>query len=387
LSVSGVLDSPGHGYFNEDADLLRSTTRMFVEREILPQVETWEESGSFPRDLYAAAGAVGILGIGYPEDVGGTPTGLFGEIAVWEELARCGSGGVGAGLGSHNIALPPILLAATTEQQARFIPPVLRGERIAALGITEPDAGSDVAALRTTARRDGDAYIVNGAKTFITSGTRADQVTTAVRTGGEGHHGISLLVIEAGTPGFERSAPMRKMGWWASDTATLSFVDCRVPVANRIGAENAGFPMVMANFERERLQLAISANVTAELALLTAWEYATQRQAFGRPLTGFQVTRHKLVDLATDVVTSKELTYRTAARMEQGLDQMTEVSMAKIVATRTVDHVTHEAVQIFGGAGYVRGNLVERLARDGRLLSIGGGTTEIMKEIIAKRIL
>ena len=374
-------------YFDDDHTLIRRTAREWVAAEILPHVDEWEEAGSFPRDLYRRAADVGLLGVGYPAEYGGTPGDLFTQVVAWEEVARCGSGGLGASLGSLHIALPPILKFGTEEQRARFLPPVLAGERIAALAVTEPGGGSDVAGLATTAIRDGDEYTVSGSKTFITSGCRADQYTVAVRTGGEGHGGISLIVIEADTPGFTRSEPLKKMGWWASDTAELFFDDCRVPAANLIGPENMGFVAIMENFQKERLQMSIVANVTAELALDACLSYVKEREAFGRPLAGFQVLRHKLVDMATKVEVSREYTYRVAARMAEGEDQVTEVSMAKVFSTEASDFVTHEAVQIFGGYGYMREYLVERLYRDNRILSIGGGTTEIMKEIVAKRIL
>lgn len=378
-------------YFTAEHDMIRSATNKFVTKEILPHIDEWEEAGIFPRDLYKKAAAVGILGMGYPEELGGTPGDLFMQVAVWEELMRPGSGGLSASLGSLHIALPPILHFGTEEQKQRFIPPVLAGEKVAALAITEPSGGSDVASLETTAVKvsdsGGDHYIVNGSKTFITSGIRADQITTAVRTGGPGSGGVSLLVIEADTPGFSRSTPLKKMGWWASDTAQLFFDDCRVPAENLIGQENMGFYAIMINFQKERLQMSIVANMTAELALNAALDYAKEREAFGKPILGFQVTRHKLVDMATKLQVSKEFTYRVAAKMNAGEDQVTEVSMAKLFACEVSDQVTYDAVQIFGGYGYMREYLVERLYRDNRILSIGGGTTEIMKEIIAKRIL
>ncbi len=374
-------------YFSDEHEMLRQSVRRFVAREIAPYVDAWEEAGEFPRQLYRQAAALGFSSIGYPEELGGAPGDLFMQLVVWEEMVRAGSGGVAAGLGSLHIALPPIVLLGTPEQKERFVRPVLAGEKIAALAVTEPGGGSDVAALRTTARRDGEDYMVNGSKTFITSGCRADQVTCAVRTGGPGPAGVSLLVIEAGTPGYATSAPLRKMGWWASDTAQLFFQDCRVPAANLIGPENMGFYALMANFQRERLQLAVMANVTAQLALEAALAYVPQREAFGRPLAGFQVTRHKIAEMATLVEVSREFTYRVAARLAAGLDQVTEVAMAKNFATDVSDKVTYEAVQLFGGYGYMRDYLVERLYRDNRLLSIGGGTREIMKEIIARRLL
>ena len=319
-------------YFSKAHDMVRRSVRDFVKKEILPEIDDWEEQGEFPLELYAKAGEVGILGIGYPEELGGTPGDIFFKVAASEELMRSGSGGLVAGLGSLDIAIPPIIRHGTDEQKARFVKPVLVGEKIAALGITEPGGGSDVARLQTTAVRDGDVYVVNGSKTFITSGCRADQVTCAVRTGEEGAHGISFLVIEKGTPGFSTSNKLRKMGWWASDTAELFFDDCRVPVANRIGEENQGFYIIMENFQAERLSLSIMANMTAQLALEEAMQYAREREVFGKPLTGFQVTRHKLAELATLVEVSREYTYRVAARMDAGIDQIKEVSMAKNIA-------------------------------------------------------
>jgi acyl-CoA dehydrogenase len=374
-------------YFSKAHEMVRRSVRDFVKKEILLNIDDWEEQGEFPLGLYAKAGEVGILGIGYPEELGGTPGDLFFKVAASEELMRSGSGGLVAGLGSLDIAIPPIIRHGTDEQKERFVKPVLAGKKIAALGITEPSGGSDVARLRTTAVRDGDVYVVNGSKTFITSGCRADQVTCAVRTGEEGAHGISFLVIEKGTPGFSTSTKLRKMGWWASDTAELFFDDCRVPVANRIGEENQGFYIIMENFQAERLSLAIMANMTAQLALDEALRYAREREAFGKPLTAFQVTRHKLAELATLVEISREYTYRVAARMDAGIDQIKEVSMAKNFACSVSNRVTYEAVQVFGGFGFMRGYLVERLYRDNRVLSIGGGTTEIMNEIISKLIL
>ena len=374
-------------YFGETHNMIRNTVRKFVEREIAPFVEKWEEKGEFPVKLYKKAGEAGILGIYYPEQYGGSGGDLFMKIAATEELMRCGSGGVVAGLGSLDISIPPILALGTEQQKQRFVPPVLRGEKISALGITEPDAGSDVANIKTRAVLKGDHYIVNGSKTYITSGCRANQLTAAVRTGGEGHTGVSLLVIESDCPGYSISKPLKKMGWWASDTGQIFFEDCRVPVDNLLGQEGKGFYGIMENFQNERLQLAVMANMTAQIALEESIEYARERHAFGRPLVGFQVTRHKLADMATLVEASREFTYRVAAKMNAGLNQVKEISMAKNFACMVSDKVTYDAVQIHGGAGYMREYLVERLYRDNRILSIGGGTQEIMKEIIAKELL
>jgi len=371
-------------YFTPSHDMVRKSAREFVKKEVLPYIDEWEEAGEFPVEMYKKAADLGFLGLGYPEEYGGIPADIFYRIAVSEELMRTGSGGFCAGLGSLNIAIPPILSMGTDEQKKRFVAPVLAGEKIAALGITEPGGGSDVANIRTTAVRDGDHYVVNGSKTFITSGCRADQLTCAVRTGGEGAHGVSLLVIEADSPGYSVSDRLKKTGWWASDTAEIYFDNCRVPVENLLGRENEGFYGIMANFQYERLMLAVMANMTARLALEESLRYARERKAFGKTLMGFQVTRHKLAEMATLVEAGTEFTYRVAAKIGAGEDQIKEVSMAKNFACMVSDKVTYDAVQIFGGYGFMRGYLVERLFRDNRVLSIGGGTTEIMNEIISK---
>jgi acyl-CoA dehydrogenase len=374
-------------YFGEEHQILRGSLREFVKKHITPHIEAWEEAGEFPREFYRMAGDLGYLGIGMPEEVGGTPGDIFLKIVMTEELMRCGSAGFVASLGSLDIALPPIVNRGTPEQKERFVRPVLKGEKIAALAITEPGGGSDVANLKTRAVRDGNHYVVNGSKTFITSGIRADQITCAVRTGEAGAHGISFLIIESSTPGYSTGSPLKKMGWWASDTAEIFFDNCRVPAENLIGEENKGFGIIMENFQMERLMLSVMANMTAQLALEETMSYSRERQAFGKPLKGFQVIRHKLADMATLVEASREFTYRVAARMNAGVSQIKEVSMAKVFSCSVSDRVTYDAVQIFGGYGFMRGYLVERLYRDNRILSIGGGTSEIMKEIISGLIL
>ncbi|MGD2125548.1 MAG: acyl-CoA dehydrogenase family protein, partial [Desulfobacteraceae bacterium] len=283
-------------YFGETHHRIRQGVRSFVESEIRPFVDEWEEKGEFPRDLYHKAGEAGILGIGYPEAYGGSGGDIFVKIASVEELMRCGSAGVVAGLGSLDISIPPILALGTEEQKARFIPPVLKGDKIAALGITEPSAGSDVANIQTTAVRHGDHYMVNGSKIFITSGFRADHLTCGLRTGGEGYPGISLLVIESDTPGYSVSEKMEKMGWYASDTAQIFFDECRVPAENLLGKEGQGFYGIMENFQNERLQLSVIANVTAQLALEASLKYVRQKLAVGRSRSSSQVNCHKLAD-------------------------------------------------------------------------------------------
>lgn len=371
-------------YFSNEQQRLRLAVREVIQKEVLPHIDAWEEIGEFPRSMYNLFGELGFLGVGFPEEVGGSGGDLFDLVAAGEEIMRSGSGGFAAGIGSLNIALPPIVRHGTTDQIERFVRPVLQGKRIAALGVTEPSGGSDVANIQTTAVRDGDYYLVNGSKIFITSGERADQLTCAVRTGDAGAHGISFLVIEKETPGYAVGSVLRKMGWWASDTAEIFFDNCRVPVDNLIGKENEGFYSIMENFQAERLQLSVMANTTSQMALEEALAYTKRREAFGKPLKGFQIVRHKLVDMATLVEISREFTYRVAAKINAGIEQVKEVSMAKNFACSVSDRVTHEAVQLFGGYGCMRGYLVERLYRDNRILSIGGGTTEIMKEIISK---
>lgn len=374
-------------YFDANHQLLRDSVRRFVEREILPFVAEWEEAESFPRELYAKAGAAGILGIGFPEAFGGSHEGdLFAKVAVSEELLRCGSGGLVAGLGSLDIGLPPVLKWAKPAVRDLVVPQVLSGEKIIALAITEPSGGSDVASLKTRAVREGDYYRVSGSKTFITSGVRADYYTVAVRTGGDGFAGVSLLLIEKGTPGFTVGRSLKKMGWWASDTAELFFDDCRVPVDNLIGAENMGFAGIMANFQSERLSLAIMANMTSQLALEEAMKWAKEREAFGKPIGKFQVLKHRLAEMATQLEVSREFTYRQAAKMAAGKSVIKEISMAKNFATDVSDRITYDATQILGGMGFMRESLVERLYRDNRILSIGGGSREIMNEIISKQM-
>jgi acyl-CoA dehydrogenase len=372
----------------EEHAAIRQTMRRFAQTHIAPKSAEWEEAEEFPIELYKQACAAGIVGVGYPESVGGQGGDLSHVLVASDEMVIAGrSVGVVVGLGSHGIALPPIIRFGTPEQQARFVKPCLSDGKIAALAVTEPGGGSDVANLATRAERDGDHYVVTGAKTFITSGTRADFVTCAVRTGGTGHGGISLLVIEKGTPGFTVSKKLRKTGWWASDTAELHFDGCRVPVANRIGPENGAFPMIMVNFAGERLMLAGQCVAIAELAYREAIAYARERQAFGKPLTGFQVTRHKLADMASRLAAARALTGEAVMRvMKPGGDMQATglAAMAKNVATDMCSFVCDQAVQIHGGYGYMRETLVERLYRDARLYPIGGGTREIMNEVIAK---
>jgi acyl-CoA dehydrogenase len=364
---------------------LRAQARRFAREHIALHAHAWDEAGEFPREMYRTIADAGLMGIAYPEAYGGGGGDISHTLACTEELIVHGKNvGVVVGLGSHGIAIPPILLFGSEEQKQRFVPPVVRGEKIAALAITEPGCGSDVAAITTRAVRDGDHYVVTGAKTFITSGCRADIVTTAVRTGGEGHGGISLLVVERETPGFSVSKKLKKTGWWASDTAELTFDGCRVPVANLIGEENQGFIPIMRNFVSERLALAANCVGIATLALDESAEYARQRRAFGRPIGGFQVTRHKLAEMATRIASARALMNEVLCRFLAGDVPPSLAAMAKNTATDMCSFVCDEAVQIHGGYGFMRETVVERLYRDARLYPIGGGTREIMNEIISK---
>jgi len=373
-------------YYTDDHEAFRAQVRRFVDKECAPHIEKWEKAEELPRDLHKKAAEAGIMGIGYPEDCGGA--GIddpFYGIVMTEELARAGSGGLIASLLSHGIASPPIAKAGTPEQKRKFVQPVLAGDKVAALAITEPSGGSDVAAIKTTAVRDGAHYVVNGSKTFITSGMRADYITTAVRTGDAGMGGISVLVIEGDSPGLSRT-PLHKMGWWCSDTATLYFDNCRVPVENRIGPENAGFMAIMLNFNHERIMLAAQAWAFAQVCYDEALAYARERQTFGKPLIKNQVIKHKLAEMKMRVDAVKAQLDVLAWRVWKGATPVAELSLLKNLATETFERVASEAMQVLGGAGYLQGSKVERLYRETKVLTIGGGSREIMYDLAARQM-
>jgi acyl-CoA dehydrogenase len=370
--------------FEIELDQFRDMVLRFTKDQIEPNVSQWEEEGIFPRSLYKVAAEAGILGAGFDETYGGAGGDFLYALVASEAMLTAGSTGVMVGLQSLGIALPPILNLGTEEQKKRFATPVLSGEKIAALGVTEPGAGSDVAGVQTRAVRDGDHYVMTGSKLFITSGVRADFVTVLARTSPDPHGGLTFFVVEKGMAGFTTSKPLKKTGWWASDTGELYFDEVRVPVANRIGDEGSGFMAVMQNFVSERLALAFYGHATAEVALKEAVAYARQRKAFGRPIAGFQVIRHKLAHMATQVEAAKAFNYALASRVRAGEHPAAEVAMAKNFSAQVAMDVCYEAVQIFGGMGYMRETKVERLSRDARLLPIGGGTSEIMNEVISR---
>jgi acyl-CoA dehydrogenase len=373
--------------FGPEHDLLRQTVREFARREVVPHLDGWERAGEVPRDLHRRAAAAGILGIGHPEAVGGAGGDGSHSMVVTEELIGSGgSSGLCAALFTHGIAIPHILSAGDPAQVDRWVRPALRGELIGALAVTEPDSGSDVASLRTTARRSGDHYVVSGSKLYITSGCRADFVTAAVRTGGPGHDGVSLLVVERGTPGFTVSRRLEKMGWLCSDTAELSFQDARVPIANLVGEEGAAFRQIMRHFQSERIGIATHGYAVAQRCLDLSIDWVRERRSFGRRLAERQVIRHRLAEMARRVDVAREYTRAVLARHLRGEDVTVQVSMAKNTAVEACEHVVHQAVQIHGGFGYMREAEVERHYRDARILGIGGGTTEIMNEVIASRL-
>ncbi|HEX4724852.1 MAG TPA: acyl-CoA dehydrogenase family protein [Pseudonocardiaceae bacterium] len=365
---------------------LRESVRAFVRRDVVPYLAAWEAAGELPREPHKTAAAMGLLGIGFPEDVGGSGGDLLDTIVATEELIQAGgSSGLVAGLMTHGIALPHIVASGDGSLIDRFVRPTLAGELIGSLAVTEPDGGSDVAAVRTTAVRDGDHYVVNGAKAFITSGWRADFVTTTVRTGGPGHGGISLLVIERDMPGFTRSRKLAKMGWHCSDTAELAFVDARVPATNLVGDENSGFAQLMRQFQVERISLAVQAYATAQRCLDLALAWVRQRQTFGRPLISRQVVRHKLVEMASRIELTRTYTRSIAERIAAGDEVVAQVCVAKNSAVDACSFVVDAAVQLHGGMGYLAESEVERHYRDARILGIGGGASEVLTDLAARR--
>lgn len=373
-------------FLTDDHKSFRHTVRRFVETEIAPFVDEWDEAGEFPRELYEKAGRLGYWSNGVEEAYGGLGyTDPFLVTILGEEMARAGAGGVPAGLGSTSIALPPISAAGSEDLKADLIPRLLSGEAIGALAVTEPGGGSDVAGILTRARREGDVFIVDGEKTFITSGMRADYLTTAVRTGPEGASGISVLVIPAELDGISRST-LPKMGWWSSDTATISFQDVRVPDRYLIGAANAGFPILMGNFNYERLMLTAGMNGASRVLYEDALAWARQRQTFGDALSNRQVIRHKLVEMDRQINASKAFQDVIAWRLAQGDTPVAEIAEAKVTASLTYEFCAREAAQILGGASYIRGNRVERLYREVRVNAIGGGSEEVMRDLAARRL-
>ncbi|MGH2975368.1 MAG: acyl-CoA dehydrogenase family protein [Solirubrobacterales bacterium] len=375
--------------FTDEHLELRESVGRFVSKEIAPNVDAWEAAREFPRELFARCGELGFLGLKFPEEYGGQGGTHVHEAAWIEELSRSGgSGGVASGINAHSqIAMPPVFKFGTEEQRQRWVVPGIKGELVGALGITEPGAGSNVADIRTTARRVPGGYVVNGSKTFITNGVRADFLVCAVKTDEQGgHHGLSFLVLERDMPGYEVTSKLEKMGWHSSDTGELAFTDVEVPEENLLGGENQGFYLIMANFQWERLAMSLGAVGGMQKVFEATLDYAKERQAFGRPIGRFQAIRHKFAEMATTIEASRALTYHALRLFAEGHDAIREVTMAKLLTQRALLEVADECLQIHGGYGYMREYGIERAVRDARLGPIGGGTDEIMKEILGRQL-
>lgn len=371
-----------------EREALRKTVRSFAEREVLPHADEWERTGELPRELHRKAGEAGLLGANFPESVGGGGGDGADAVIICEEMHYAGSpGGVFASLFTCGIAVPHMIASGDERLIETYVKPTLRGDLIGSLAITEPGGGSDVGHLTTRAVRDGDDYLLNGAKTYITSGVRADYVVTASRTGGPGAAGVSLIVVDKGTPGFEVTRKLDKMGWRSSDTAELSYTDVRVPVANLIGAENSGFFQIAAAFVSERVGLAVQAYASAQRCLDLTVQWCRDRETFGKPLIARQSVQNTLAEMARRIDVARVYTRHVVERQlagDQGL--ITEVCFAKNTAVETGEWVAHQAVQLFGGMGYMAESEVERQYRDMRILGIGGGTTEILTSLAAKTL-
>jgi acyl-CoA dehydrogenase len=379
-------------YYNDQHRAFAESVRRFVEQEISPFVNEWDEAETFPRELYEKAAAIGLMGLGFDEQYGGiSDADAFYPMLAGIEMAKAGSGGVHISLMVHTIGAPPIQHFGSEALKAEVLPDIIAGKKISALAITEPSGGSDVAALQTKAVRDGDYYVVTGEKTFITSGIRADYYTVAVRTdpSQKGAGGVSMLLIDAHSAGITKT-PLKKMGWWASDTAHLHFDEVRVPVGNLLGTENAGFKVIMNNFNMERFFLGAVAYGYALVCYEEALDWAQQRKTFGKRLADHQVVRHKLVDMATQLTATRALLEETAWKMGQpelqGADLVAQISMLKNISTRTMQFCADAAVQTLGGMGFMRGTKSERIYREVKVNMIGGGAEEIMKDLISKQL-
>ena len=378
--------------FNEQHEMFRATVRAFVEKEVMPHVEEWETAGRLPRSIWPRMGELGLLGVEYDETYGGAGADFLTSAVLHEECARSRSGSFAMAVGVHcDMASPHLYWTGSETLKAKYLPAICRGEKLTAIAVTEPGGGSDVAAIRTRAVRDGRHYVINGAKMFITNGAAADLYFVAARVDGgddrQRHRGISMFLVERETPGFAVSRTLDKMGMRASDTAELSFQDMRVPAEHLLGREGVGFYEVMRVFQRERLVAGLHSVAMARRALDDTIAYVRERQAFGGPLSDKQVVRHRLADVATQIEAGRWLTYAACAKFAAGEECVREISMVKLFTAEMVNRVAYDCVQLHGGYGYMREYAVERFARDARLMTIGGGTSEIMRDIIAKALL
>jgi alkylation response protein AidB-like acyl-CoA dehydrogenase len=374
-----------HFIFTDEHEALRESIASFVERELRPHAEEWEET-TFPDWVFQRMGELGFLGLSYPEQYGGQGGDYYASLVLAEEMAKADSGGLGMGVAVHtDMATPPVHIFGTEEQKQRYLVPSIKGQKIASLGITEPDAGSDVSGLKTRAVRDGDEWVINGSKTYITNGHRADYIVLVAKTDPDaGYDGFSLFIVDTDTPGFVREQKLEKLGMHASDTALLAFSDVRVPHDALLGQEGKGFYHIMWELQGERLIGAAGCVAGAQRAFDKTLEYAGERQAFGRSIGKFQVTRHKFAEMATKIESARQMVYTTAWRFQNGEYPVREISMAKLHASRIAVEVADECIQIHGGAGYMKEYGIERIWRDLRLNRIGAGTDEIMLEVIGR---
>jgi len=378
-----------HPMFSEEHELFRDAVRKFVEKELAPHADEWEEAEGFPDSVFTRMGELGYLGLRFPEKYGGQGCDFLFSVVLAEELGRCGMGSIGMAVAVQSeMATPPVYKFGTEEQKMKYLLPANRGQKIGCLGITEPNAGSDVAALQTTARREGDHWVINGRKIFITNGVRADFITLVARTGEKkGYKGFSLFLVDKDTPGFSVTRKLGKLGMRSSDTAELLFEDCRVPADALLGEEGKGFYHIMWELQGERIMGAANAVSRAQMVYELALRYAQERVQFGKPLAHFQVTRHRLADMTTEIEAARHLIYYCAWQFQQGEYPVKEISMAKLFSAQMAARVADAALQIHGGYGYMMEYPVQRYWRDIRLSRIGAGTDEIMKEIIANEIL
>ncbi|HAS39100.1 MAG TPA: acyl-CoA dehydrogenase [Microscillaceae bacterium] len=375
-------------YFTEEHQLFRQSMRDFLAKEIIPHIDQWEEQGFIPKDIYKKFGEMGYFGLAFPEQYGGLNLDHFYAIIMSEELARVNSGGFGAAMGSHSsLALVHINAEGNEAQKQRYLVPGIKGDLIGCLAITEPFGGSDVAAIRTTAVKEGDHYIINGSKTFITNGVYSDFIVTAVRTNPDSKSGgISMIVIDRDTPGVS-ATKLNKLGWRASDTGEIAFDNVKVPAENLLGGENQGFYYIMQHFALERLMMAVGGVATADYALEVTLQYMSEREAFGRKINRFQALRHRIAQMASEIEMNKQFVYTIAHRYEQGDYVVKEAAMAKLLGTQLSDKVVYDCLQMFGGYGFMEDYPLARMYRDSRLGTIGGGTSEIMCEIISKMMI